>query len=36
MADGSVRFVSAGVNPTTWYEAITPNSGNPLGSDWNN
>ena len=34
LADGSVRYVSAGVNPAVWYEAITPNSGNPLSGDW--
>jgi prepilin-type processing-associated H-X9-DG protein len=34
MLDGSVRGVSASVSQPTWQNAITPNDGNPLGSDW--
>jgi prepilin-type N-terminal cleavage/methylation domain-containing protein/prepilin-type processing-associated H-X9-DG protein len=34
MGDGSVRFVSQGVSPTTWWAAFTPNAGDILGSDW--
>jgi hypothetical protein len=34
MGDGSVRLVSAGLNPLTWYYATCPDDGNPLGSDW--
>ena len=34
LADGSGRFVSSGINPATWWEACTPNSGNPMPSDW--
>jgi prepilin-type N-terminal cleavage/methylation domain-containing protein/prepilin-type processing-associated H-X9-DG protein len=34
MADGSVRLVSQGVSPATWWYAVTPNSGDLLGSDW--
>ena len=34
LADGSVRTVSPGISGTTWWEACTPNSGKPLGSDW--
>jgi len=35
MGDGSVRFVAAGIQPATWWEAITPASGNILPNDWN-
>jgi len=34
MLDGSCRTVSGSVSQTTWQYAITPNDGNPLGSDW--
>jgi hypothetical protein len=34
MADGSVRFVAQGVSPTTWWNALTANRGDVLGSDW--
>jgi prepilin-type N-terminal cleavage/methylation domain-containing protein len=34
LGDGAVRFVSAGVSPTTWANACHPADGNPLGSDW--
>jgi prepilin-type N-terminal cleavage/methylation domain-containing protein/prepilin-type processing-associated H-X9-DG protein len=34
MADGSVRFVAQGVSPTTWWNALTANSGDILGNDW--
>ncbi len=34
MADGSVRGVSAGVSPGTWWAACTPASGDQLGPDW--
>jgi prepilin-type N-terminal cleavage/methylation domain-containing protein len=34
LGDGSVRLVSSGVSVTTWANAITPNDGAPLGSDW--
>jgi prepilin-type processing-associated H-X9-DG protein len=34
LADGSVRFVSQGVNPNTWWAAMTTNQGDLLGSDW--
>jgi prepilin-type N-terminal cleavage/methylation domain-containing protein/prepilin-type processing-associated H-X9-DG protein len=34
LGDGSVRFVSAGVSPTSWAHACDPRDGNPLGSDW--
>jgi prepilin-type N-terminal cleavage/methylation domain-containing protein len=34
MGDGSVRFVTQGMSPTTWWMAIVPNDGLPLPSDW--
>lgn len=34
LGDGSVRFVAAGVSPTTWAYACDPRDGNPMGSDW--
>jgi prepilin-type N-terminal cleavage/methylation domain-containing protein len=34
LADGSVRYVSQGVSPNTWWFAMTPNGGEPLGNDW--
>jgi prepilin-type N-terminal cleavage/methylation domain-containing protein len=34
LADGSVRGLSGGMNPSTWWAALTPNSGDVLGSDW--
>ena len=34
LADGSVRTLSAGISPTTWWIACTPNGGDILGSDW--
>jgi len=34
LMDGSVRGVSAGVSQVTWQRAVTPDDGNPLGTDW--
>jgi prepilin-type N-terminal cleavage/methylation domain-containing protein len=34
LADGSVRNVSTGVSLPTWNAAITPQTGDLLGSDW--
>jgi prepilin-type N-terminal cleavage/methylation domain-containing protein len=34
LGDGSVRFVSAGVTPNTWWYAMTPAGGETLGPDW--
>ena len=34
MGDGSVRFVSAGLNSTTWWIAVVPNDGLPMPSNW--
>jgi prepilin-type N-terminal cleavage/methylation domain-containing protein len=32
--DGSVRMVNQGVSTATWNAAMTPSSGDTLGSDW--
>jgi prepilin-type N-terminal cleavage/methylation domain-containing protein len=34
LMDGSVRFLSAGMDPNTWWSACTPAGGEILGSDW--
>jgi prepilin-type N-terminal cleavage/methylation domain-containing protein len=34
LGDGSVRFLSQGVSPITFWNAVVPNDGNVLGSDW--
>jgi hypothetical protein len=34
LGDGSVRFVSQGVSPNTWWSAMTPAGNEVLGSDW--
>jgi prepilin-type N-terminal cleavage/methylation domain-containing protein/prepilin-type processing-associated H-X9-DG protein len=34
MADGHVRFVSAGISPVTWWHALTPAGGEVLPNDW--
>ena len=34
LGDGSVRLVSQGVSPTTWWSALTINAGEVPGSDW--
>jgi prepilin-type N-terminal cleavage/methylation domain-containing protein/prepilin-type processing-associated H-X9-DG protein len=34
LADGSVRFVSQGVAPATWWAAMTPVGGEVLGGNW--
>ncbi len=34
MGDGSVRFVAQGVSPWTWWYALTPAGGEPMGADW--
>jgi hypothetical protein len=34
MGDGSVRFVSAGIQDATWAQACDPRDGVPLNSDW--
>jgi prepilin-type N-terminal cleavage/methylation domain-containing protein len=34
MGDGSVRTVGRGVQPATWWAAMTPDAGDVLGSNW--
>jgi hypothetical protein len=34
LADGSVRSVSGGIRPETWWAACTPNGGEVLSADW--
>jgi prepilin-type processing-associated H-X9-DG protein len=34
MVDGSVRFVSSSINPTTWWYALTPAGHEVLPDDW--
>jgi len=34
LADGSVRFVGAGIDSATWWAALTPAGGEVLGSNW--
>jgi prepilin-type N-terminal cleavage/methylation domain-containing protein len=34
LGDGSVRLVSPSISQQTWANAVNPNDGNVLGSDW--
>jgi prepilin-type N-terminal cleavage/methylation domain-containing protein len=34
LGDGSVRTITAGITPDTWWSACTPDGGEVLGSDW--
>lgn len=34
LGDGSVRFLAAGMSPTTWWSAVTPSNDEVLGPDW--
>jgi len=34
LGDGSVRFISAGVNPSTWWAAMTPDIGEVIGPNF--
>jgi len=34
LMDGSVRGVSNSITPATWWSALQPGDGVPLGSDW--
>jgi prepilin-type N-terminal cleavage/methylation domain-containing protein len=36
LGDGSVRFVAQGLSGTTWWAALQPADGVPLGNDWDN
>jgi prepilin-type N-terminal cleavage/methylation domain-containing protein/prepilin-type processing-associated H-X9-DG protein len=34
LGDGSVRFLMSTLSPTTWWQALQPADGAPLGADW--
>ena len=34
LADGSIRMLSAGMSESTYWAAVTPDSGEVLGNDW--
>jgi hypothetical protein len=34
LCDGSVRTISSGISPNTWWWACTPQGGEVLGTDW--
>jgi prepilin-type N-terminal cleavage/methylation domain-containing protein len=34
LGDGTVKFVSQGISPNTWWYAVTPMGEEVLGSDW--
>ncbi len=34
LCDGSVRIISVNVSGATFYAALTPSNGDPLGNDW--
>jgi prepilin-type N-terminal cleavage/methylation domain-containing protein len=34
LADGSVRAVTSGISPATWFAAFTPSGGEVMPSDW--
>jgi hypothetical protein len=34
MADGSVRGLSSAMSGTTYWDALTPNGGEAMPSDW--
>jgi prepilin-type N-terminal cleavage/methylation domain-containing protein len=34
LGDGSVRMCTQGMSVTTWWEAVVPNDGLPMGQDW--
>jgi prepilin-type N-terminal cleavage/methylation domain-containing protein len=34
LGDGSVRFLAQGMSGSTWWIAVVPNDGLPLGTDW--
>jgi prepilin-type N-terminal cleavage/methylation domain-containing protein len=35
LGDGSARFITSAISPTTWALACDPRDGTPLPSDWN-
>ena len=35
LGDGTVRLVAGSITQPTWQQALTPDDGNVLGSDWN-
>jgi prepilin-type N-terminal cleavage/methylation domain-containing protein len=34
LGDGSVRSLSTSLSPNTWWAAVTPEGGEPMGTDW--
>jgi hypothetical protein len=34
MFDGSVHMINTGISTQTWGQAVQPNDGQPLPSDW--
>ena len=36
LGDGSVRYLTSAISPTTWWDAVTPAGNEVLPSDWNN
>jgi hypothetical protein len=34
LGDGSVRTINLNLSPDTWWKAIIPNDGLPMGNDW--
>jgi hypothetical protein len=34
LGDGSVRRIDFGIQPITWWDACTPNTGEVMPSDW--
>jgi len=34
LCDGSVRNVTTSISPSTWYTAVWPQDGLPMGTDW--
>jgi prepilin-type N-terminal cleavage/methylation domain-containing protein len=34
IGDGSVRMCQQGMSPTTWWQALVPDDGLPMASDW--
>jgi prepilin-type N-terminal cleavage/methylation domain-containing protein len=34
LADSSVKSISSGIDPSTWWRAVTSNEGKSIGTDW--